>query len=132
MHEPEAAFRLVSVIDGLLSADDSSQSDLARKTAQRAVILTGSDDGDRLATRDLVAKAYAVRSSYAHGNSPKKVDLAALRTLTRKVITAWIVLSDDSPGQPLSETLDDALLSAQAFEESVRRPLKEFREQLQS
>ena len=130
MHAPEAAFRWVSVIESLLSTDDNSQSDLTRKTAQRAAILIGCDDDDRTSTRDLVAQAYSVRSNYAHGNSPKKVDLAALRTLTRKIITAWIVLSADSSGSPLSKTLDDALLSGRILEESVRRPLEEFKSQV--
>ena len=29
------------------------------------------------------------RSAYAHGGSPKSVDLAVLRTVTRKIIVAW-------------------------------------------
>jgi hypothetical protein len=130
MHAPEAVFRWVSVIESLLSTDDNSQIDLTRKTAQRAAILIGCDDDDQLSTRDLVTQAYTVRSNYAHGNSPKKIDLAAMRTLTRQIITAWIVLSADSPGKRLSKSLDDALLSTRILTETVRRPLDDFKNQV--
>jgi hypothetical protein len=97
MHESEAAFRWIYAVEGLLAADDSDRSDLTRKTAQRAAVLIGQDDDERLAMRDLMRTADAARPAYAHGGSPKSVDLAALRTITREIIVAWIVLSAESP-----------------------------------
>jgi hypothetical protein len=97
MHESEAAFRWISAVEGLLAADDSDRSDLTRKTAQRAAVLIGQDDDEPLAMRDLMRTADAARSAYAHGGSPMSVDLAALRTITREIIVAWIVLSAESP-----------------------------------
>ena len=47
MHAPEAAFRWISAIEGLL-ADENDHSDLKRKTAQRAAVLAGDDDTGRL------------------------------------------------------------------------------------
>jgi hypothetical protein len=126
MHEPEAAFRWISAVEGLLAADDGDRSDLTRKTAQRAAVLIGQDDDERLATRELVRHAYAARSAYAHGGSPKSVDLAVLRTVTRKIIVAWTVLSADAPGRAVSTVLDDALLSARTLDEAVRLPLRRF------
>jgi hypothetical protein len=126
MHESEAAFRWISAVEGLLADGDSDRGDLTRKAAQRAAVLIGRDDDGRLAIRDLMRDAYAARSAYAHGGSPKSVDLAALRTVTRKVMVAWIVLSADSPGRPVSAVLDDALLSASTLNGSVTLPLRRF------
>lgn len=58
--------------------------------------------------------------------APKSVDLAVLRTVTRKTIVAWTVLSADAPGKAVSAILDDALLSARTLGEAVRLPLKRF------
>lgn len=126
MHEPEAVFRWISAVEGLLNGDDKSRRDLTRKTAKRAAVLIGHDDDSRLATRNLITRAYGVRSDYAHGNNPESVDLAALRAVIRKIIVAWSVLAADSPARPLSAGLDDALLSAPALEETVTLPLRRF------
>lgn len=126
MHEPEAVFRWISAVEGLLNGDDKSRRGLTRKTAKRAAVLIGHDDDSRLAVRNLITRAYEVRSDYAHGSSPPSVDLTALRAIIRKIIVAWIVLAADSPAGPLSAGLDDALLSAQTLEETVTLPLKRF------
>jgi hypothetical protein len=63
--------------------------------------------------------------------APKSVDLAVLRTVTRKIIVAWTVLSADAPGRAVSTVLDDALLSARTLDEAVRLPLRRFWEHAQ-
>jgi hypothetical protein len=125
MHASEAAFRWISAIEGLL-ADRDDRSDLKRKTAQRAAILAGQDDSDRLAVRDLVNAAYGVRSAYAHGSQPETIDLAALRSLARRVMVTWAVLAAEYPGVALPGILDDALLSQQLLDGSVQQPIRWF------
>jgi hypothetical protein len=128
MHAPEAAFRWVSAIEGLLS-DDDDRSDLKRKTAQRAAVLAGKDDDDRVAVRNLVNGAYNVRSAYAHGSKPGTVDLSALRFLTRQIMVCWLVLAAEHPASKLPGILDDALLSGRVLEERIQQPLRRFRDQ---
>jgi hypothetical protein len=128
MHAPEAAFRWISAIEGLL-ADGDDRSDLKRKTAQRAAVLAGQDDIDRLAVRGLVNAAYGVRSAYAHGGQPKTVDLAALRSLTRRVMVTWAVLAAEYPARTLPGILDDALLSRSVLEDCIQQPLRRFLDQ---
>jgi hypothetical protein len=129
MHEPEAAFRWVSALEGLLTSEDGDHSDLGRKTAQRAAVLVGEDDEDRLSIRNLVKSAYAVRSAYAYGGGDKAIDLAALRTLARKIVISWIVLAAEVQRGDLSDLLDDALLSSARLSE-VQRLVRHFRERL--
>jgi hypothetical protein len=130
MHEPETVFRWIAAIEGLLAGEDTSHSDLARKVSQRAAILIGKNDNERLQTRDVIVTAYRARSSYAHGSNPKNnVGLAELRTVIREIIVAWIVLAADFPGKTLSAALDSALLSASKREEVARR-LELFWEQV--
>ena len=127
MHEAEAAFRWISAIEGLLA--DASHADLSRKTAQRAAILVGHNDQDRLATHKLIKKAYNARSAYTHLGNPNSVEPGALRTITRKIIVSWIILAAEIPRNELAETLDNALLSTEVLENRIRRPLSEFWEQ---
>ena len=76
-------------------------------------------------------QAYDVRSRYAHGAEPKPVDLAALRSLTRRIMVTWTALAAEySDARTLLAVLDDALLSARVLEYSVRQPLARFWEQV--
>jgi hypothetical protein len=128
MHAPEAAFRWISAIEGLLS-DGDDRSDLKRKTAQRAAVLAGQDDAGRLAVSGLVNAAYGVRSAYAHGGQPKTADLGKLRSLTRHVMVSWTVLATEHPAKALPKVLDEALLSRRVREDMVQQPLRRFLEQ---
>lgn len=129
--EPQVVLNYVTSLENLLSGDDN-HADLTRKTAQRAAILTGRNDADRLEIRRCVANAYDVRSKIAHGSDPDphKLTEAAkqVRPILRRAIIAAIVLGEAALG-PLC---DEALLSHETLQVKIRNPLSEFRSMIVS
>ncbi|GAB1332045.1 hypothetical protein ACE1SV_63840 [Streptomyces sennicomposti] len=77
----EAAPKLTMALESPLGGGDGGHADLSRKTQQRAAVLVGADDGDRLQVRNTVRTDYAARSAYAHGGKDKASDLQALRSV---------------------------------------------------
>lgn len=107
------AFRRCATIEALLAGTDRDTDSIGRKLSQRAAILTGHEDSDRLAIRDLVKLAYGTRSSEVHANGrPKPVDLAQLEKLTCLIIRRWLALAGIHGAKGVAPLLDDALLSA--------------------
>jgi hypothetical protein len=122
----ETVLHYVIALEGLLSGGESP-GDLTRKVSQRAAILAGKDDAQRLAIEHLVSGAYSARSKYAHGDTPKgEIDLPKLREVVRRCLLARLVIGDPTSNGLLREIADQALLSHEALERRVCKPLNEF------
>jgi len=123
--EPQVVLNYMTSLENLLSGGEN-HTDLSRRTAQRAAVLVGKDDGDRLRTLRCVKDAYNVRSSIAHGSDPhpRKLTEAAtqVRSILRRALVAAIVLGETELG-PLC---DEALLSQGTLREKINNPLAEF------
>ncbi|MEV5989362.1 hypothetical protein AB0L85_31040 [Streptomyces sp. NPDC052051] len=135
LHLSEAALKLTMALESLLGGGDGGHADLSRKMQQRAAVLVGADDEDRLQVRDTVRAGYAARSAYAHGGKDKVSDLQALRSVVCRVIVQWVVqavhcshLSGRHGGRDgLVSLLDDALLSHRLRQEHIVGPREAFR-----
>ncbi|MFH9888031.1 hypothetical protein ACH4OQ_38185 [Streptomyces luteogriseus] len=135
LHLSEAAFRLTAALECLLTGGDGGRSDLSRKVQQRAAVLVGEDDDDRLQVRNTVGAGYAARSAYVHGDKEKESDLQALQRVVCRVLVHWVVqathcaqLSGRHTGREgLVNLLDDALLSGGLHQEHVAGPRDAFR-----
>ena len=126
LHPSEAAFRWTVALESLLVSQ--SGPDLSRKVSQRAAVLIGRSDAERLAIERVVRAAYSIRSTYAHGGadrSPSAADLADIFAVTRGVITLWPVVASEH-GRSLDRVLDNALLSHQVLADQVRQPIEQF------
>jgi Apea-like HEPN len=125
--EDDAILHYVIALEVLLGGREGG--DLTRKISQRAAILVGTNDAERLAIRRLVSDAYGARSKYAHGDDPSKIgkiDLAKLRRAVRHCILARLILGDPTQAGPLHELADRALLSHRELQNQIRRPCDEF------
>ncbi|MFF4733555.1 hypothetical protein ACFY3M_51945 [Streptomyces mirabilis] len=135
LHLSEAAFRLTAALECLLAGGDGGRTDLSRKVQQRAAVLVGADDDDRLRVRNTVGAGYAARSAYVHGDKEKESDLQALRSVVCRVLAHWVVqaaqctqLSGRHGGRDgLANLLDDALLSHRLHQEHIVGPRDAFR-----
>ncbi|MEU0572249.1 hypothetical protein ABZ297_43555 [Nonomuraea sp. NPDC005983] len=123
--EPQVVLNYMTSLENLLSSDESP-GDLARRTAQRAAILIGEDDGDRLRTLRCVKDAYNVRNRIAHGSDPhpRKLTEAAtqIRSILRRALIAAIVLGETELGL----LCDEALFSQETLRDKINDPLTEF------
>ena len=123
----ETVLHYVIALEGLLAGDEPDHTELTRKVSQRAAILAGKDDAQRLEIERLVRSAYGTRSEYAHGTTPKKeIDLPKLRRVVRRCLLARLVIGDPTPDGALREVADQALLSHEVLEGCVHQPLNEF------
>ena len=124
LHPSETAFRWTVAMEGLLAPEGGSE--FTRKVSQRAAVLVGRDDDERLAVEQTVKSGYAARSAYAHGGKDRNADLSLLGATTRRVITAWMALAAVH-GRDTERVLDNALLSSATLREGVHEPLTRFR-----
>jgi hypothetical protein len=123
----ETVLHYVIALEGLLAGDEPDHTELTRKVSQRAAILAGKDDAQRLEIERLIRGAYGTRSEYAHGTTPKKeIDLPKLRRVVRRCLLARLVIGDPAPDGALREVADRALLSHEILERCVHQPLNEF------
>jgi hypothetical protein len=130
-HNAESALHYVIALEALLAGGDSERLDFSRKTSQRAAILAGEDDAQRLATAEVIKAAYDARSTYAHGAEPPQVDLPRLRSVVRACILTRLIVGDPvAEHGDLSKVADDALLSGPHLENHIRRPVREFWERV--
>ncbi len=130
-HNADAVLHYVIALEGLSAGTDSDRQDFTRKVSQRAAVLAGWNDAERLDVARVVRAAYGARSAYAHGGEASEVSLPELRRVVRRCLLARLVLGDPTPGgQTLAGLADDALLSHTLMEEQVLRPLAEFRRQV--
>jgi hypothetical protein len=135
LHISEAALKLTMALESLLGGGDGGHADLSRKMQQRAAVLVGADDDDRLQVRDTVRVGYAARSAYAHGGKDKASDLQALRSVVCRVLVQWVAqaahcsrMSGRHSGRDgLVNLLDDALLSHGLHQEHIVGPREAFR-----
>lgn len=128
---PEAVLHYVIALEGLLAGADPDRGEFTRKVSQRAAILAGRNDAERLKFERMVREAYDARSKYAHGDTPKKeVDLPRLRGIVRRCLVARIVLGDPTGNAPLHAVADQALLSQDILERCIRQPVTDFRERV--
>jgi hypothetical protein len=135
LHLSEAAFRLTAAMECLLAGGDGGHTEVSRKVQQRAAVLVGTADEDRLQVRNTVGVGYAARSAYAHGAKDKQSDLQALQAVVCRVLTNWVVqaaysaqLSGRHGGREgLVSLLDDALLSDGLYQEHIIAPRDVFR-----
>ncbi|MFG2892109.1 hypothetical protein [Streptomyces sp. NPDC048248] len=134
LHSSETAFRLTAALECLLAGGSGGRVDLSRKVQQRASVLVGQDDSDRLRVRDVVSAGYSARSAYVHGDRERASDLLTLKSITRRVLAAWLVQSAHCQRQSgrfggkygVANLLDDALLSRQVFDAHVAEPRRRF------
>jgi Apea-like HEPN len=123
----DAVLHYAIALEAVLAGGDSDKSDLTRKVVQRAAVIAGTGDQDRLAVAETVRSAYAARSAYAHGSEPRGIDLPALRRVVRDCLLARLVLGDPtSVGGSFSELADSALLDHSRLAGEVRGPISEF------
>lgn len=136
---PNSVFHYVVALEALLAGTDGSQSDLARRVAQRAAILAGDDDTERERIFEVVRNAYQVRSKYAHGDRLDNIDfIPELRSLVRRCILRRLILGDpisakvgQSPLE-LHQLLDLSLLHHELLHSQVHLPIEKFRADLTS
>ena len=123
----DVTLRYVVALEGLLTGGEGP-GELTRKVTQRAAVLIGNDDDDRLRVEQVVKDAYAARSHYAHGATvTKRVALDELRDVVRRVLLAQLILGDPLiSGLALSTAADRALLSVQVREDQVADPQRAF------
>ncbi len=113
----ETVLHYVIALEALLSAPDERPTDLTRKVAQRAAVLAGWDDADRLTVYEFVRSAYAARSRFAHGDEAPEIPTPTLRDILRRCLLARLTIGDPPTGyDSLARLADDALLA-----EDVRR-----------
>jgi Apea-like HEPN len=123
----ETVLHYVIALEGLLAGGESDHSDLTRKVSQRAAILAGEDDAQRLEIEQLVRDAYGARSKYAHGDTPRQaIDLPKLRRVVRRCLLVRLVIGDPVAEVPLHKVADQALLSHEMQEHCIRQPVDEF------
>ncbi|MDQ3913904.1 MAG: HEPN domain-containing protein [Actinomycetota bacterium] len=123
----DAVLHYVIALEAVLAGDDHDKADLTRKVAQRAAIIAGTDDEDRLSIARLVRSAYGARSAYAHGGEPDTIELPHLRRVVRDCILGRLILGDRSRGgHGLAERADAALLSSSCLQDEVRGPIEDF------
>jgi len=127
----EAVLHYVIALEGLLAGTDKDRADFRRKVSQRAAILAGDTDAERLEIARLVRDAYDVRSAYAHGSSPEKeFDLPGLRRIVRRCLLTRLIVGDPTPVGDLQVTTDRALLSHEVLDRCIRQPCNEFRQRV--
>ncbi|TNH26837.1 hypothetical protein FHG89_19830 [Micromonospora orduensis] len=126
----EIVFWYVSALENLLITD-SKDGDFSRKVSQRIAVLVGADDDERLEIRRTVARAYAVRSTVAHGDLPPDTHLRALphqlRSYLRLAFRNLIILG---PLFDVAAVCDDALMSAAVREQHITGPIQRVVRQL--
>ncbi len=125
--EADAILHYVIALESLLGGGERGE--LARKVSQRAAVLAGGDDAERLEILRVVSGAYGARSEYAHGGKAdkiRKVHLAALRWVVRRCILTRLVVGDPGPAGLLYALADRALLSHGELHSQIRRPFGEF------
>lgn len=91
----DAVLHYVIALEGLLAGGDVG--DLTRKVSQRAAILAGINDADRLAIRKRIYAAYGARSEYAHGDKPDKIRNINLAELRRVVCRCLLTPEETGP-----------------------------------
>jgi len=128
----DAVLHYVIAFESLLAGDDPDRGDYTRKVSQRAAVLAGRNDANRLTIEQLVRDAYKARSAYAHGSEPNKIDLAALRRIARRCILTRLILGDSTPAGHLHILADRALLSHDELQGKIRRPFYEFTQRCQA
>lgn len=100
----EAVLHYVIALEGLLAGTDPDRADFRRKVSQRAAILAGETDAERLEIAHLVRGAYDVRSAYAHGSPPEEeFDLPGLRRIVRRCLLARLIIGDPTSDGDLRE-----------------------------
>ena len=122
----DAVLHYVIALESVLTGADSEKTELTRKVVQRAAIIAGVDDGDRIAVSDTVRAAYNARSAYAHGSEPKKIELPQLRRVVRDCVLAFLILEGQEGGKDLGQLADSALLDHSRLLNEIRRPIEEF------
>jgi hypothetical protein len=123
----EAVLHYVIALEGLLAGSDLDRADFRRKVSQRAAIIAGETDAERLEIASLVRDAYDVRSAYAHGSSPKEeFDLPGLRRIVRSCLLTRLIVGDPTPDGDLQGTTDHALLSHEVLDRCIRQPFTKF------
>jgi hypothetical protein len=130
-YDADAVLHYVIALEGLIASADSDRQDFTRKVSQRAALLAGFNDTQRLEFARVLRAAYDARSKYAHGAKPGKVSLPDLRRIVRRCLLARLILGDPTAsGKSLAELTDDALLSHADLEGQISQPFEKFRQQI--
>jgi len=123
----DAVLHYVIALEGLLAGDDPVRGEFTRKVSQRAAVLAGRNDAERLEFERLVHEAYGARSIYAHGSTPtKEIDLPKLRRIVRRCLLTRLIIGDPTAEGPLHKVTDSSLLSHETLDRRIRQPFDEF------
>lgn len=125
--QPQVLMLYVSALEHLLSARNEDSGDLRRRTAQRAAVLLGRDDAERVQINEVVSEAYGVRNKIAHGDEPNPEKLAYSVEHIRELIR-WALLSVIALGPEISisSICDLALLNHASLQSNLTRPLSQL------
>jgi hypothetical protein len=123
----DAVLNYVIALEAVLTRGDDEKTELTRKVVQRAAILVGHDDQDRIGVAATVKAAYDARSGYAHGAEADNIDLPALRRVVRDSILARLILKDPVADRfTLSQLADKSLLDHSLLAQLVRGQINGF------
>lgn len=123
----EAVLHYVIALEAVLAGTDDERTELTRRVVQRAAILAGVDNEDRLSVAETVQAAYNARSRYAHGGEAENVNLPVLRRIVRDCILARLILGDSNgDGLSLGHITDRAILDHAFLANQVRQRIAEF------
>ena len=121
----DSLIHYVVALEALL-AKEGETTEISRRIAQRAAVVAGTSDSDRLRIEAEIRKVYSLRSKVLHGIAdPAAADLETLRAIVRRVLLARLVHDSAPWNPPFEELCDQALLSSEALS-SVRDLLREF------
>jgi len=130
----DAVLHYVIVLEGLLTGEGESHGgEYTRKVSQRAAVLAGRNDAQRLEFEELVRDAYRARSIYAHGSELKnEIDLPKLRRVVRRCLLTRLIIGDPTAEGPLHAVADRALLSHEVLERCIREPFGQFTQRVRT
>lgn len=121
----DSLIHYVVALEALL-ANNSETAEISRRIAQRAAVVAGTSNSDRLRIEDEIKKVYSLRSKVLHGIAdPAAANLETLRNIVRRVLLARLVYDSAPRDSPFEELCDQALLSFEALS-ALQDLLREF------
>jgi hypothetical protein len=126
VHAADALLHYVVALEALFG-EDSREGEMTRRISQRAAVLVGRDDAERLSVAEEIKNVYNIRSRVVHGGAePTERDLETLRAVVRRAILGRLVHGEPPAGEDsLVAFCDHALLSTTVLTQ-LRDPLRQY------